>query len=217
MRLKKYCLKMLGSRVLPDLLETIKSVFGNVDLMFERLHLGRISGIQHVQSGEVSGPPEGHAQDFRTETRPAHAEQQNVLEAALLNLFRDLLQLILLGELLVHDIEPSQPVGFVAPSPQRCIALPQALHLAARLPVGNGRLHRRSQRFRQGSLQSAHDLSFLLRAFRDRRQQFVEGIGKQLDAVLGQFVGHFFHRDSRARQVLHRFGSARHIFHQAVP
>src|SRR5271157_3954689 len=108
-----------------------KKRFRNIDLMFERLHLRGIGGIEHVQVGEMGGPAEGHAQNFRTKTRPAHAEEKYVLEPAGLDFFCDLLQLVVLGNLLIQNIEPAQPVGFIAAGPQLCIALPQALHLGA--------------------------------------------------------------------------------------
>src|SRR5579862_1057312 len=47
--------------------------------------------------------------------------------------------------------DPAKSTG-----PQRSASLPQALHLAARLPVGRRRLNLRCQRVWQRSLQSAH-------------------------------------------------------------
>ena len=121
----------------------------NVDLMLERFHLSRIGGVEHVEGRKVRNPAEGHAQHFRTKTGPAHAQQQYVLEAAILNLFRNLLELIVLGSLFFDDIEPPQPLVFVAACPQGSVALPQTLHVAARLPLRNRAFYRRSQRFRQ--------------------------------------------------------------------
>src|ERR1035437_907784 len=81
-----------------------------------------------------------------------------MLEPTGLNFLRDLHQLVVLCNLLVDNIEPSQPVGLVAAGPEGCIALPQTLHGTTRLPIGDRRFHGRGERFRQGSLQSAHEI-----------------------------------------------------------
>ena len=130
----------------------------NINQMLERFHLGGIGRIEHVQGREVRGPAERHAQNFRAQARSAHPEQQHMLKAAGLHFLRELRQLIVLRDLLIDDIEPAQPVGFVAAGPERGIALPQTLHLAARLPIGDRGFHSRGQRFRQGSLQLAHKI-----------------------------------------------------------
>src|SRR5450755_1768805 len=95
-----------------------------IDLMLERFHLRGIGGVKHMQGREASDPAEGHAQDLGTKTRSTHAEQEHVLKAAGLHFFCQLRQLVVLSKLLVDDIEPAQPVGFVAAAPERGIALP---------------------------------------------------------------------------------------------
>src|SRR5215472_4916647 len=130
--------------------------FCDLDLMFKGFDLrgvGRVQDVQHRKTRQVS---EGHTQDFRAQTRSSHAEQQHVLKAARLNLLRELLQLIVLSNLLFDDVQPSQPLRFVVPRPQARVAIPKTLYLSSRLPFRNGRVYRRSQRFRQRSLQSAH-------------------------------------------------------------
>ena len=79
-RSKKYCLKMLGSSVVPDLLETMNSVFARSTLFSDCLDLRRIGGIEHVQLREACDLAEGHRQHFRTQTGTAHAQQQDVGE-----------------------------------------------------------------------------------------------------------------------------------------
>ena len=130
--------------------------FGDVDLVFERFDLGWIRGVEHMQHRKTGNVAEGHPQNFGTETGATHAKQQDVFEAARLDFLGELLQLLLLCRLFLYDIEPTQPVGFVSACPQAGIAIPQALHLAARLPLADGRFHRCGERFGQGSLQSAH-------------------------------------------------------------
>src|SRR5579862_1386187 len=83
-----------------------------------------------------------------------------MLKFALLHFLRNFLQLILLRYLLVDNVEPAQPLVFIAPRPKRSVTLPQTLHVSARLPLGDRRFHGRSKRFRQGGLQSAHGYPF---------------------------------------------------------
>ena len=73
MRSKKYCLKMFGSSVEPDLLETMNSVFFRSTLVLERPHLRRVGRIENVQLGEAVDLAEGHLQHFGAEARSPHA------------------------------------------------------------------------------------------------------------------------------------------------
>ena len=86
-RSKKYCLKMFGSSVLPDLLETMNRVVANVDLIFERLDLCRIGGIEHMQGREIRNPAEGHPQNFRAKLEPPIPSRRMSLKPGL-NFFR---------------------------------------------------------------------------------------------------------------------------------
>jgi hypothetical protein len=45
-----------------------KQSLWNIDQMLERLHLGGIGGVKHVQGGIVRDPAEGQAQNFGTKT-----------------------------------------------------------------------------------------------------------------------------------------------------
>ena len=49
---KKYCLKMLGSSVVPDLLDTMNSVLFEIDRALERLDLRRVGRIEDMQRGK---------------------------------------------------------------------------------------------------------------------------------------------------------------------
>src|SRR5579872_817971 len=48
--------------------------FRDVDLMFERLYLRGIGGIQNVESRELRNPSERHPQYFRAKARSPHAQ-----------------------------------------------------------------------------------------------------------------------------------------------
>ena len=80
-RSKKYCLKMLGSSVVPDLLETMNSVLRQIDFVLERLDLRRIGGVEHVKLGKAGDLAEGFFEDFGAKAGAAHAEQKDVGEA----------------------------------------------------------------------------------------------------------------------------------------
>ena len=99
----------------------------DIDLVFEAFNLRRIGRIENVQCREVRDAAKRHAQHFGTKAGAAHAEEQDMLETALLHFFRNLLQLILLPNLLFDNIEPAQPTGFIRARPQRRIVLPEAL------------------------------------------------------------------------------------------
>ena len=196
-RSKKYCLKMLGSSVLPDLLETMKSVSA-ISILFSNAFTCAGSVESRTCKIRISGNlAERHAQNFRTQARSAHAEQKNVLEAGAPDFLGKIPQLDRVRDLFFGNVQPAQPVGLIVAGPQRRVALPKALHLVARLPIADGGLHRRGEGFGQRSFQAAQavfPLACVL--FLDRGQQFVECIGKQLHSIIRQLGGHFLDRDA---------------------
>ena len=77
-RSKKYCLKIFGSSVQPDLLETMQIVqFERSTLLLERLDLCRVGeGIEDVHLRVAFAMTEGQCgHDLGTEARSAHPEQ----------------------------------------------------------------------------------------------------------------------------------------------
>ena len=54
LRSKKYCSKMFGSSVVPDLLETMKTRAGEVDLALARAHL---RGVRRVEDAQLRDDP----------------------------------------------------------------------------------------------------------------------------------------------------------------
>src|SRR5260370_2084246 len=65
------------------------------------------------------------------------------------HLIRDFAQIVRLSHLLVYDIKPAQPLRLVRAGPERPIALPQAFHFSARLPLADRTLNRRRERLWQ--------------------------------------------------------------------
>ncbi len=77
-RSKKYCLKMLGSSVLPDLLDTMNRVRArSIRLSKWRICAGSVE-IEHVQLRKAGLGAERLREHLGAEARPAHAEQQHV-------------------------------------------------------------------------------------------------------------------------------------------
>ncbi len=144
-RSKKYCLKMLGSSVLPDLLETMNKRLRQIDFVLERLDLRRIGGIEHVQSGKPAILPKVISQHFGAQTGTTHAQQQDVGEVFFLDICDRGAQLVAVSDLVVGDVEPAQPVGFVGAGPERGIVLPQTADLVAGAPVVDVGLYRGRQ------------------------------------------------------------------------
>ena len=84
-RSKKYCLKMLGSSVLPDLLETMNSVrFRSTELSM-RADLRRVGRVEHVQPREARPAAEASAPAprGRGSIRPCRAAARRVKPGAL--------------------------------------------------------------------------------------------------------------------------------------
>jgi len=76
---------MLGSRVLPDLLETMQIVALEIHFRFDGHDLGGISRIKNVEVGKTFDFPERHPQNLRAEAGPTHAQQERIFEASLLD------------------------------------------------------------------------------------------------------------------------------------
>ena len=148
-RSKKYCLKMFGSRVEPDLLETMKIVFFKIDFVLERLHLGRVGGIEHVQFGKSADLPEGHLHHFRTEARAAHAQQQDMREAGALGHFANLRQPLDMSQLAIGDAEPAEPLRFIFAGPKRCVSAPKLSHFTLCTPLRQRAFYRSDRAVRE--------------------------------------------------------------------
>ena len=84
---KKYCFRILGSSVLPDLLDTMKSVrAGSILLSMVRICAGSVE-FEHQQLRAAVLTSEGLGEHLRPETRSAHAEENDVREALLSHIF----------------------------------------------------------------------------------------------------------------------------------
>src|ERR1700680_2623245 len=83
-----------------------------------------------------------------------------MLETGAAHLSSDFAQIVCLSILRVSDIKPAQPAGLVRAGPERRIALPQAFHFSARLPLADRTLNRRRERLWQRRLQPTHACAF---------------------------------------------------------
>ena len=79
---------------------------------------------------------ERFAENLRTETRSAHAQQQRMSEAHISNFSGKIPESCDCLLLLVNNIEPAQPLIFTVIRPERRIARPQSFGLLIVLPIG---------------------------------------------------------------------------------
>ena len=131
-RSKKYCLKMFGSSVVPDLLETMNRRLRQIDFVLERLDLRRIGGIEHVQFGEAGDLAEGFLQYVGAETGTAHAQQQDVGKIFFLDSGHSGASLSLCA--ICSAVMSSQPIQLASSVPVQSEAScsPQAAHSCRR-------------------------------------------------------------------------------------
>ena len=162
-RSKKYCLKMLGSRVVPDLLETMNKVFARLTLFSNAFTCAGSVESSTCSSGKPAILPKVSLQHIRTQAGTTHAQQQDVGEVFLLNVSNSGAQFVGMSDLVGSDIEPAHPVGFVRACPERGIVPPEPAHLVACPPVVNVCLNRTGQGLgRLVSLQSVLALISIL-------------------------------------------------------
>ena len=130
-RSKKYCLKIFGSSVLPDLLDTMKIVFArSILLSTARTSAGSVES-RTCTCGKPGDLAERQLQHFDAQARSAHAQQQHVRESGRANILRDGLEARAIRNLLLGDAEPAEPFAFVGVGPKRSIASPEPLHFLA--------------------------------------------------------------------------------------
>ena len=204
-RSKKYCFRMFGSSVDPDLLETMKSVRSRSTACSNASHLRRVRRIEHVQLGKAVGPAERLPHHFGTEARSSHPEQQDMGEAGAPRHVGDPGQSLDVGQLPVGDAEPAEPPRFILAAPDRGIAPPESSHLALCFPFGQRGLDRGGEGLRQRGAQAVDAAGARRFAPRvDSGQELREGIREELHAVGQQLVGHLLHGDARAAERRHR-------------
>ena len=181
-RSKKYCLKMFGSSVEPDLLETMTRVFLRSTLFSNARDLRRVRRIEHVQLGEAVDLSERQLQHFGTEARAPHTEQQDVSEAGTPGRVGHVGQPPEMRQLAIRDAEPSEPLVLALATPNRCVAPPEASDLALCLPFRQRGLYRGGKRLGKGVRQAVDSSSSRLPGLRVHRgQQLVEGIREELN------------------------------------
>ena len=108
--------------------------------------------------------------------------------------------------LLVHDVEPAQPLGFVGAGPKARIARPQPAHIACappRFDRGRDRLPQLGREFDVLTIELVAEKSAALA--RHRTQQLVEGVGEQPDSILHQLRGYALDRNVRSSKHRHLF------------
>ena len=77
----------------------------------------------------------GQSKDVWTQTRSAHAKQQDVGKLAVLGIVGYGFQVCAVRDLFVGDAEPSEPVCLVGSGPERGVVFPQASNFSIGTPV----------------------------------------------------------------------------------
>src|SRR5260370_12626289 len=92
--------------------------------------------------------------------------------------------MLLMRELVFGDSEPSQPVAFVGPGPERGVARPQAAHLTGHFPILDRLLKLRVDLSGQAvSLRIHFSLRDIFTLGINGIEQLVERFGDQLDGL----------------------------------
>ena len=187
-----------------------------IDFVLEGLHLSRIGRIEHVKFREPADRAEGRLDYFRTEARSPHSQQQDMGKAGTPGGFSNSGQALDVGQLVVGNAEPSEPLRFVPAAPERRIPAPELSDLALGAPLRQRLFHgsseRLGQRVRQAIEPSRPCLPGLLL---HRLQQLPEGVGEELHAFNEQLVGDILHGDPDFGERGHRVSGGLHILHEA--
>src|SRR6266849_1792203 len=138
-------------------------------------------------------------------------------ETGALHVLRHPAQFLMTRDLVFRDIQPSQPLAFVRPGPERGITLPQSPHLSVSTPIVNRGLNRSCQSLWQNiGLLIYFWRNLALAALLYRFQKFVECVGEESDTVFCKFVSYLLHRDSDLWQRLHSLLRSVDVFRQAL-
>jgi hypothetical protein len=130
-RSKKYCLKMLGSSVLPDLLETMKSVRAISTLFSKAFTCAGSVESRTCRSGYPAILPKVMRRTSGHKLDPPMPSRRMSLKPALQTSLARFPQLDGVRDLFFGNVQPSQPFGLIVPvhsvasrCQRRCILLP---------------------------------------------------------------------------------------------
>ena len=123
--------------------------FREIDFCFRVLDLRGVGGIEYVEPRKAGLLAESEGQNLRAKARSAHPEEQDVAEASALYFGRQFFELANVRQLLLSDVEPSQPGRFVFARPERLVVIPETFYFVAGLPVAKVFFYRTVQIGRQ--------------------------------------------------------------------
>jgi hypothetical protein len=107
-----------------------------IDLVLERLHLGRVGRIEYVKLRIAADLSEGLFQHFGTQTRSPHAQQQDIGEARVPGHFGNAGHALDMTQLIIGNPKPAEPLPLVPAGPQRRIPTPELPHFPMDTPFG---------------------------------------------------------------------------------
>src|SRR6185437_10101216 len=100
----------------------------------DRLDLCGIGAVQHVEMRPARLLPKGLTQNFRTQARTSHPQQNDVGEPALFDLRCETMQPINTSQFLFDDVQPADPLVLVRSGPWRLVAGPKLTNAAFLAP-----------------------------------------------------------------------------------
>jgi hypothetical protein len=107
----------------------------DVDLVRQRLELGRVGGVEDEQLRRARHLAERLLPHLRTEAGASHAQEDRLAEALLLGLRLDRQQGVEMVELGFDDADPANPASLVAARPERSVALPEPAGASLFVPL----------------------------------------------------------------------------------
>ena len=152
-----------------------------------------------MQLRKALGGAERLSDHLRTKARSTHAQQHGVPNARIGDLPGGLLQWTDVRQLVVGDVQPAQPALLIGTGPERGVFCPQTADLAGPLPIRDDFRNAGRKMLRQCvglPVEQRRDLAASPLVY--RREQAIERLAEERDAVFEQPVGHVVEGDPDA-------------------
>ena len=140
-RSKKYCLKIFGSSVLPDLLDTMKIVFArSIRFSMALICAGSVESST-CNSGKPPTVPKVSRITSGHRLEPPMPRSRAWLNPADFTSSGNLLQVLPVAELSLRHPQPAEPFPLVGAGPYRGVTPPEPAYLAILSPVFDRSIH----------------------------------------------------------------------------
>jgi hypothetical protein len=109
-----------------------------IEAVADGLDLLGVGGVEDVERGEVRLAAEGERKHLRAEAGAAHAEEEDVAEAAGFDVCCEGGEAGEIGVLALDNVDPAHPFLLAVAGPEGGVALPEAGELVIGVPAGDG-------------------------------------------------------------------------------